>query len=286
MQTPTRHFLLVGLTSPVRDKLRAALGIRGNRFYKTDSQSEALGLVGQLEPSIVFCASKFARGDGYDLCLAVKDGKGLSHVGVILFEENDAPYDASRAVLAGVDQFFTRRTSEDRISELTMAVVERVEMEKPLSERRSTPKQDTPQPAKPTPADTADSAPDDDVIYHGFQRPASDAGTGDSGEAGEPTGQLVDPLRDFFGDEQAPPPKFAPLFDPPPEPNAEPMGGPFELLSAEASDEITRHVESWVEMHYGQKVDESIRQEVRRALQPMARRIILASLQKAEKDRE
>jgi len=276
MQTPSRHFLFVGLRPETREKLRDALGARGNRFHKTDSGREALELSKQIEPSVVFTAGKFAQGNGYDLCETIKGESSLPHVGVILFEETDEPYDASRAVLAGIDHFFTSRTNVDRIAELTQAVVERVEREKPLSTRGIWPKSN-PIPA-PAARDIAKPGEVDTAFYHGFEKAEPQtAGRNLGGGAPQDHGDS-DPLREFFDDKPRSVP--APVPDSPPVRDTAALVGRFEVVSDEASEEITRHVEAWVEMHFGQKVDESIRQEVSRALRPMAQRIIRNSLQR------
>ncbi|MDP8225482.1 MAG: hypothetical protein P9L99_19130 [Candidatus Lernaella stagnicola] len=260
----------------MRQSIRDALGIRLHRFHKTENETDAMELVRQLEPSLVITAPQFARGDGYELCRSIKGEEKLRHVGVILFVNKDEDYDTGRGVMAGVDQYFSATKSAERISELAYEVIDRMESQVPLIDRPSaslseveSTRRSTPPPQKT--ADRAKSA-NDERIYHGFRREGSTP----------KDASAKDPFRDYFVDEA----------HDSEEGKDEDIDGPdmatwsrqFEDLSATTSEEVTRHIEQWLEMHYGERVDEEMRQEVRRTLQPLVQTIVRNKLNRLMED--
>jgi CheY-like chemotaxis protein len=248
MQTTTRHFVLVGLSQARRELVRRALGVHNSQFHRTDDEDEAVDMAVKWEPSLVVAAPRFPGGNGYTLCRTIKIEKGMSHVGFILLGDSESDNDTSRAIMSGLDRFITAEKQEIRISELAYDIIGIAEQTKPLDQRR---------PAEPVaPAPAVESQP------------------------ATPEDEAADPFRDFFADEPdgaKPPAKVAATVA---ESGLKRVRQEFENLAEEASDEIGNHIEQWLSMHFGERVDESMRLEVGRALQPLVRTILQNRIKK------
>jgi CheY-like chemotaxis protein len=265
----TRYFILAGLEETARKRIRDAVGTHNNSFHVTNTLRETLEQVRQLEPSVLFTAANLADGNGYDLCRQIKELHQMVHIGVALVGKPDEAYDQTFGLMTGVDFFIDREMDEERLSELTIDLAEKMEEKSPPAKRHSAlwkksvangpaPPPPTPR-EKPTPPPAPVSTP---------PRP--------------PAEQPADPLRDFFLEEEAVARQsMTPVEAEAPEKDRPAWHQGFDRVSEAASKDIARYVEQWVQFHYGQRVDESMRLEVDRTIRPMIRTIIQNNLRKA-----
>lgn len=273
MKDATRHFIFVGLSDAERRLLQEAVGTFGHSFQNARGRREALELIGAFEPSVVISRIIITDGNGYDLCREIKENQGMSHIGFILMGDTDEEYDTVRGLMAQVDCYFSRRTSLEVVSEQTLDLAERMEQATPPAMRAST--------INRTRAEArAADAPFTEPLIMGGREVVKEALADFPGlepaAAPEPELELRDPMRNPLGelmlDKQA--------LTPPPNEQAETprlseiLRDRLDQLPGEVSEAIVLQLEEWLQLHFGQRVDETLRKEVRPALQPLLHRLI------------
>ncbi|NLH48457.1 MAG: response regulator [Myxococcales bacterium] len=277
-ETTSRRLILVGLPEDFRKRVRDALGLRGNAFHVLPTLRDALEMVRQTEPSIVATNANLPDGNGYDLCRQIKEINKLSHVGVIMIVENSASYDHALGILSGIDRFIEMQMEEEPLAEAILEVAEKMEQAVPIASRPTSVAKKViseiptppPEPAKPAPPPPP-------------SKPAP--------ERSKTTARMMpktsDPLRAFFDDEE--PPAGAARSDAASNATTQPALDAVtsdlwikrsEKVSEASSAEISRHIEQWIEFHYGQRVDENMRQEVSRVLKQHIQTIIQNTIRK------
>ena len=249
----TRYIVLACLPEPDQRRIREALGARGHRFLTAADRREALAYVRQYEPSLVFIPVTMIDGACYDFCQQVKEADGLGHVGMLVVGQVGDRYDLTAGLVVGVDEFIAAHVSDETLSETALNLAEAMERKTPL--KRRAPFRESAEAAAPPAA----------------QKPA----TPDSADGGMPPAAAGDPLRYFFDERTAPPASEA----------TSASERRLEQISEAASDEIAQFIARWMRFHAGRRVDETMMQNVARAIKPTARAIVQSSLRKlAEKE--
>ncbi|WP_419591220.1 response regulator, partial [Thiolapillus sp.] len=74
---------------------------------------EALSLVADHHPDLIFVDIMMPRLDGYQTCALIKNNKAYSDTPVVMLSSKDGLFDRAKGRLAGSDQYLTKPFSRD-----------------------------------------------------------------------------------------------------------------------------------------------------------------------------
>ncbi|WP_419610520.1 twitching motility response regulator PilG [Thiolapillus sp.] len=76
---------------------------------------EALSLVADHHPDLIFIDIMMPRLDGYQTCALIKNNKAYSDTPVVMLSSKDGLFDRAKGRLAGSDQYLTKPFSRDEL---------------------------------------------------------------------------------------------------------------------------------------------------------------------------
>lgn len=76
---------------------------------------EALSLVADYHPDLIFVDIMMPRLDGYQTCALIKNNKAYSDTPVIMLSSKDGLFDRAKGRLAGSDQYLTKPFTRDEL---------------------------------------------------------------------------------------------------------------------------------------------------------------------------
>lgn len=76
---------------------------------------EALSLVADHHPDLIFVDIMMPRLDGYQTCALIKNNKAYSETPVVMLSSKDGLFDRAKGRLAGSDQYLTKPFSRDEL---------------------------------------------------------------------------------------------------------------------------------------------------------------------------
>ncbi|HDK38277.1 MAG TPA: response regulator [Thiolapillus brandeum] len=76
---------------------------------------EALSLVADHHPDLIFVDIMMPRLDGYQTCALIKNNKAYSDIPVVMLSSKDGLFDRAKGRLAGSDQYLTKPFSRDEL---------------------------------------------------------------------------------------------------------------------------------------------------------------------------
>ncbi len=76
---------------------------------------EALSLVADHHPDLIFVDIMMPRLDGYQTCALIKNNKAYSDTPVVMLSSKDGLFDRAKGRLAGSDQYLTKPFSRDEL---------------------------------------------------------------------------------------------------------------------------------------------------------------------------
>jgi twitching motility two-component system response regulator PilG len=78
---------------------------------------EALAVIADNHPDVIFVDIMMPRLDGYQTCALIKHNEMFRHVPVIMLSSKDGLFDRARGRLVGSDQYLTKPFSRDELLE-------------------------------------------------------------------------------------------------------------------------------------------------------------------------
>ncbi|WP_456406958.1 twitching motility response regulator PilG [Thiolapillus sp.] len=76
---------------------------------------EALSLVADHHPDLIFVDIMMPRLDGYQTCALIKNNKAYAETPVVMLSSKDGLFDRAKGRLAGSDQYLTKPFSRDEL---------------------------------------------------------------------------------------------------------------------------------------------------------------------------
>ncbi|WP_456415718.1 twitching motility response regulator PilG [Thiolapillus sp.] len=76
---------------------------------------EALSLIADHHPDLIFVDIMMPRLDGYQTCALIKNNKAYSDTPVVMLSSKDGLFDRAKGRLAGSDQYLTKPFSRDEL---------------------------------------------------------------------------------------------------------------------------------------------------------------------------
>lgn len=87
----------------------------GVDLFTATNGEEALETIRQEEPNLVFLDVMMPRKNGFDVCNAVKNELGMSHIHIILLTAKGQEFDRQRGLEVGADLYMTKPFDPDAL---------------------------------------------------------------------------------------------------------------------------------------------------------------------------
>ncbi len=79
---------------------------------------EALTIIGQSTPDLIFLDIVMPRLDGYDTCTLIKMHDSYKKIPVVMLSSKEGLFDQAKAALAGSNEYMTKPFTRDEITDV------------------------------------------------------------------------------------------------------------------------------------------------------------------------
>ncbi len=111
--------LVVDDSKTVRRSAAAYLEQHGLNVITANDGFEALAMVVEHQPAIVFADIVMPRLDGYQTCALIKNNADYQHIPVVMLSSKDGLFDRARGRVVGADAHLAKPFDADQIIETT-----------------------------------------------------------------------------------------------------------------------------------------------------------------------
>ncbi|MEN8719321.1 MAG: response regulator [Oceanococcaceae bacterium] len=109
------HVMVVDDSKTIRRTAEALLGKAGARVTMASDGFEALAVIAEKEPQLVFVDIMMPRLDGYQTCALIKSNARFAQTPVIMLSSKDGLFDRARGRIVGCDDYLTKPFSRDEL---------------------------------------------------------------------------------------------------------------------------------------------------------------------------
>ncbi len=99
----------------IRKSAETMLQKEGCEVLTADDGFEALALIHQHEPDLIFVDIMMPRLDGYQTCAIIKNNTRFESTPVIMLTSKDGLFDKARGRIVGSDQYLTKPFTRDEL---------------------------------------------------------------------------------------------------------------------------------------------------------------------------
>lgn len=107
--------MVVDDSQTIRKTAETLLGKAGYEVVSAQDGFEALALVAQHRPDLIFIDIMMPRLDGYQACALIKGNRQYAKTPVIMLSSKDGLFDRARGRLVGSDQYLTKPFTRDEL---------------------------------------------------------------------------------------------------------------------------------------------------------------------------
>ena len=109
--------MVIDDSKTIRRTAENLLSKAGCEVVTAEDGFEALSLVADHHPDLIFVDIMMPRLDGYQTCALIKNNKAYSDTPVVMLSSKDGLFDRAKGRLAGSDQYLTKPFSRDELLE-------------------------------------------------------------------------------------------------------------------------------------------------------------------------
>ena len=99
----------------IRKSAETMLGREGCEVLTADDGFEALSLIHEHHPDLIFVDIMMPRLDGYQTCALIKNNSSFRKTPVIMLSSKDGLFDKAKGRIVGSDQYLTKPFSKDEL---------------------------------------------------------------------------------------------------------------------------------------------------------------------------
>ena len=116
--TPNRvRILIIDDSKTIRRTAEALLTKAGYEVLTATDGFEALAMIADHEPDIIFVDIMMPRLDGYQTCALIKRHSKFKDTPVIMFSSKDGLFDRAKGRIVGSDQYLTKPFTKEELLE-------------------------------------------------------------------------------------------------------------------------------------------------------------------------
>lgn len=109
------HVMIVDDSKTIRRTAETLLTKAGARVTMANDGFEALAMIAEKEPQLVFVDIMMPRLDGYQTCALIKSNARFASTPVVMLSSKDGLFDRARGRIVGCDDYLTKPFSRDEL---------------------------------------------------------------------------------------------------------------------------------------------------------------------------
>jgi twitching motility two-component system response regulator PilG len=107
--------LVIDDSHTIRRSAEIFLHQGGHEVLLAEDGFDALALIDEFEPALIFCDILMPRLDGYQTCALLRRNPRFAQVPVVMLTSKDGLFDRARARLAGAQDHLTKPFTKDQL---------------------------------------------------------------------------------------------------------------------------------------------------------------------------
>ncbi len=109
------HVMIVDDSKTIRRTAETLLSKAGAKVTMANDGFEALAMIAEQEPQLVFVDIMMPRLDGYQTCALIKSNARFASTPVVMLSSKDGLFDRARGRIVGCDDYLTKPFSRDEL---------------------------------------------------------------------------------------------------------------------------------------------------------------------------
>ncbi|MGB1557981.1 MAG: response regulator [Oceanococcaceae bacterium] len=109
------HVMIVDDSKTIRRTAETLLEKAGAKVSTANDGFEALAMIAENEPQLVFIDIMMPRLDGYQTCALIKSNPRFASTPVVMLSSKDGLFDRARGRIVGCDAYLTKPFSRDEL---------------------------------------------------------------------------------------------------------------------------------------------------------------------------
>lgn len=105
--------MVIDDSKTIRRTAESLLKKVGCAVFTADNGFEALPVINQHQPDIIFIDIMMPRLDGYQTCALLKNNPNFNNIPVIMLSSKDGLFDRAKGRVVGAEQYLTKPFSRD-----------------------------------------------------------------------------------------------------------------------------------------------------------------------------
>jgi twitching motility two-component system response regulator PilG len=114
----TIKVMVIDDSNTIRRTAEALLKKAGYEVYTATDGFEAMSVIADKEPDIVFVDIMMPRLDGYQTCQLIKNNKKFKHTPVVMLSSKDGLFDRARGRIAGSEEHINKPFTQEELIEV------------------------------------------------------------------------------------------------------------------------------------------------------------------------
>ncbi|MEJ2106531.1 MAG: response regulator [Acidiferrobacteraceae bacterium] len=110
--------MVIDDSNTIRRTAEALLKKAGYEVYTATDGFEAMSVIADKEPDIVFVDIMMPRLDGYQTCQLIKNNKKFRHTPVVMLSSKDGLFDRARGRIAGSEEHINKPFTQEELIEV------------------------------------------------------------------------------------------------------------------------------------------------------------------------
>lgn len=110
--------MVIDDSNTIRRTAEALLKKAGYDVFTAGDGFEAMSVITDRKPDIIFVDIMMPRLDGYQTCLLIKNNKAFKHIPVIMLSSKDGLFDKARGRIAGSEEHVNKPFTQEELIEV------------------------------------------------------------------------------------------------------------------------------------------------------------------------
>jgi twitching motility two-component system response regulator PilG len=110
--------MVIDDSNTIRRTAEALLKKAGYEVFTATDGFEAMSVIADKEPDIVFVDIMMPRLDGYQTCQLIKNNKKFKHTPVVMLSSKDGLFDRARGRIAGSEEHINKPFTQEELIEV------------------------------------------------------------------------------------------------------------------------------------------------------------------------
>jgi len=110
-----KKVLIIDDSQTIRRSAENMLSSEGVEILTAEDGFQALSIIAEEHPSLIFIDIVMPKLDGYQACAIIKNNPDFQHIPVIMLTSKDGLFDRARGQVVGSDHYLTKPFTKDEL---------------------------------------------------------------------------------------------------------------------------------------------------------------------------